>query len=618
MNVLLVLPNVYLGNRIGDHESKEPLGLLYLVAVLRSKGYEASVLQADYYGLSVEQTVDVVLFQNPAIVGFSVTQRAAPSVLKTVELLRKSGFTGHITSGGYLPSLCTEDFLNRATEIDSVVVGEGEETFLELVECLNYGRHWNCVSGLAYRKGTSVIINQPRPLIRDLDTLTFPSRDLLTDAFGRMGYASLISSRGCYGNCTFCPQNAFKCKNPGPRWRGRSPENVVDEMESINRDYNIGMFKFNDDNIFGPGETGRERVIGICEEIIRRGVKVSLMAYCRINDIEHEVMALMRKAGFERLLVGIESTIPTILCEYKKEISPIQIREKLTLLEELGFSVIPGFMMFNPYSSLGQLETDLEFLRTTKSFGVSISKTLKIHDSTEIKNQLLACGRLKLVPFEEGYHEYTIDNGVARVFKSLKLIWSRIIDPMQANCQDLVARLKKSTSFNTRQEYDEYLRLIWEIQADIMVRLINWVRADRVDRVEIKDLLKEVQSRMNQVIVYLKARETSKVSRARQFRLYPFCKNNISYCLDLVSSRIFPVDSNLLRGLRIMISEQSTENLEPAVVNQVKTLERKGLIQPLESSIIKSFDGEKVAELVTEVLQDHDLSTMTERYFWEE
>lgn len=618
MNILLVLPNVYLGNRIGDHESKEPLGLLYLAAVLRREGYEVSVLQADYYGLSVEQTVKIILFHNPVVVGFSLTQRAAPSVLKIVELLRKRGFTGHITSGGYLPSLCTEDFLNRAREIDSAIIGEGEETFLELVKCLDYGRPWNRVSGLAYHNGTSVAINQPRPLIKDLDVLPFPIRDLLTDAFGRMGYTTLISSRGCYGNCTFCPQNAFKRKNPGPRWRGRSPENIVDEIENINRDYNIGMFKFNDDDIFGPGETGRERVVGICEEIIRRSIKVNLMAYCRINDIEHEVMALMRKAGFERLLVGIESTMPTILYEYKKGISPNQIREKLTLLEELGFSVIPGFMMFNPYSSLGQLKTDLEFLRVTKSFGVSISKTLKIHDSTEIKDQLLACGRLKIVPFGEGYHTYTIDNGVARVFKALKLIWSNIIDPMQADCQDIITRLKKSTSFNTRQEYDRYLQLIWEIQADIMVILINWVRVDRSDRAEIRTLLEEVQYRISQVAAYLKARETPEVSHARQFRLYSFCKNDVSYCLDIISSRLFPVDRDLLRGLRTLISEQSIENLEPVVIDQIKILEQKRLIQSFESSPVKSFDGKKVAESIMEILRDHDLSTMTERYFWEE
>ena len=84
MNVLLVLPNVYLGNRIGDHESKEPLGLLYLAAVLRREGYETSVIQADYYGLSVDQTVKIILFHNPVVVGFSLTQRAAPSVLKIV------------------------------------------------------------------------------------------------------------------------------------------------------------------------------------------------------------------------------------------------------------------------------------------------------------------------------------------------------------------------------------------------------------------------------------------------------------------------------------------------------------------------------------------------------
>lgn len=616
MNILLALPNVYFDNRIGDHESKEPLGLLYLAAVLRREGYEVSVLQADYYGLSVEQTADIVLFHNPAVVGFSLTQRAAPSTLKIVELLRKRGFTGHITSGGYLPSLCTEDFLNRATEVDSAIVGEGEETFLELIKCLDYGRPWNYVSGLAYRNGNSVVINRLRPLIKDLDILPFPIRDFLIDAFGRMGYATLVSSRGCYGNCTFCPQNAFKCKNPGPRWRGRSPENVVDEIESINRKYDIGMFKFNDDNIFGPGESGRERIIGICEEIIKRGIKASLMAYCRISDIKYEAMALMRKAGFERLLVGVESNVPAILREYKKGISPTQIREKFTLLKELGFSIIPGFMMFNPYSSLGQLETDLEFLRVTGSFGVSISKTLKVHDSTEIKDQLLASGRLKLVPFEEGYHEYTIDNGVARIFKALKLIWSNIIDPMQADCQDIVTRLKKSTSFNTRQEYDKYLQLIWEIQADTMVRLINWVRVDRVDIVEIRTLLKEVQYRISQVVAYLKDRETSEVSRARQFRLYPFYKDNVSYCLDLVSSRLFPVDCDLLKGLRTLISEQSTKNLEPAVFNQVKTLEQKGLIQTFVSPLAKSFDDEKLAESIMEILRDHDINTMTERYFW--
>jgi len=99
-------------------------------------------------------------------------------------------------------------------------------------------------------------------------------------------------------------------------------------------------------------------------------------------------------------------------------------------------------------------------------------------------------------------------------------------------------------------------------------------------------------------------------------KLYPFCKNGVSYCLDLVSSRLFPVDRDILRGLHTLISEQSIENLELAIINQVKILEQKGLIQPFESLPVKSFNGEKVAESVMEILHDHNLSTMIERYYW--
>lgn len=615
MDVLLVLPNVFFTNRIGDHESKEPIGLLYLAAVLRHAGYKVSVVQADYYGLSVEQTIDVILLHNPSVVGFSITQRAVNSTALIVKLLRKRGYTGHITSGGYFPSLCTEAFLAKIPEIDSAVIGEGENTFLELIKCLDYREPWDTLLGLAYRDHGAVVINQLRPFITNLDTIPFPIRDLLNDAFWRMGYATLISSRGCYGNCTFCPQNAFKKKNLGPRWRGRSPENVVTEIESISRNSGISMFKFNDDNIFGPGQDGCQRVIGICEEIISRGIKAKYMAYCRINDINHKTMTLMRRAGFERLLVGVESSQPAILREYKKGISPDQVRKKFSLLESLGFSVIPGFMMFNPYSSLQQIERDLDFLRETKSFGVSITKTLKIHDSTEIKERLLTAGKLKLVPFDKGYHEYTVENSVARVFKAVKLIWGKLIDPMQADYQDFVTRLKKSVSFNQRQAYDHYLQLVWEIQADTMVRLINWVRTDKIDRAEVVSLISEVQSRLNKVIQYLKICEPHDVSSSRQFRFYPFYKGKENYCLDLVSSRIFQVSRELWNGLRVLVSQQSTEGLEAGVRKQIEQLNQQGLIQPIELSSKEVIDITKLADSVVEILQDYNLNTMRESYY---
>lgn len=617
MKVALVLPNVYLGNRIGDHESKEPLGLLYLTSALRQSGHSVSVIQADFYGLSVEQTAEVTLMHRPDVIGLSLTQRSSVSGLKLVEVLRGRGYEGHITSGGYLPSLCTDDFLTRASGVDSAVIGEGETTFSELVGCLSSNISWQNITGMAYCCNGRTVVNPLRPLIGDLDTLPFPARDLLADAYGRMGYATIVSSRGCYGRCTFCPQNAFKQTNPGPHWRGRSPANVVDEIESIHKEFSINMFKFNDDDIFGPGELGRQRVVGICQEILRRGIRSNFMAYCRINDIDKDVMGLMREAGFERILVGVESSIPEVLKEYKKGITTTLIKEKIAVLEGLGFSIIPGFMMFNPYSSLVQLETDLEFLRETKSFGVSISKTLKVHDSTEIKRRLLEEGRLKLVPFYQGYHEYTVGNDVARVFKALKLVWGKLIDPVQAEYQHVATQLKKTGSFNSRHEYEKYLQLVWETQAFVMTRLIGFVREDRASLAEVRLLVSEVKTRMQGLIDYLCSVETQDTRTAHQYRLYPFQSAEGAHCLDLVSSAIFPTSPEVVRCIRSLISEQSTEGLDSEIREQIQTLEKKGLVNRAVPEMPKLADADSLAEDVVRVLQDKTLNSMTERYYWE-
>ncbi len=146
MDVLLVLPNVYFGTRIGDHESKEPLGLLYLVAVLRASGLTASVLQADFHGLSIEQTATVIMMHRPSVVGFQMTQRSASSTLRIVRRLRETGFVGHITAGGYFPTLSFRELLASTDDLDSVVIGEGEQTFSELVRCILSGSDWRRIT----------------------------------------------------------------------------------------------------------------------------------------------------------------------------------------------------------------------------------------------------------------------------------------------------------------------------------------------------------------------------------------------------------------------------------------------------------------------------------------
>ena len=325
----------------------------------------------------------------------------------------------------------------------------------------------------------------------------------------------------------------------------------------------------------------------------------------------------MRKVGFERILVGVESSIPEVLKEYKKGITTALIKERIGVLEELGFSIIPGFMMFNPYSSLVQLETDLEFLRATKSFGVSISKSLKVHDSTEIKSRLLEAGRLKLVPFYQGYHEYTVGNDVARVFKAMKLIWGKLIDPVQEDYQHVSTRLKKTGSFNSRHEYEKYLQLVWEIQAHVMTRLIGFVREDNVSLMAVELLVGEVKTHVQDLVDYLCSAETQDTQVAHQYRLYPFHGAGNNYCLDLVSSTIFTISPDMVECIRSLISEQSTEELDTETRSQIQVLEQKGLINRMVPEAPKPTNADSLAEDVVRVLQDKTLNSMTERYYWE-
>ncbi|MCP4110056.1 MAG: B12-binding domain-containing radical SAM protein [Desulfobacteraceae bacterium] len=583
---------------------------------MREKGCRASVIQADFYGLSANQTRDVILHYKPDVVGFSITQRSVETSLKIINSLRKSGFRGHITVGGYMPTLNYYDLLLLTDSIDSVVIGEGEITFTQLVQHVDLKKNWRAVSGIAYKSDTQVAVNELRPAISELDSLPFPARDLLQDASSRMGYASLISSRGCYGNCTFCSQNAFGKKNPGPRWRGRSAENVVDEIEILVKEYGIQTFKFNDDNIFGPGIAGQQRVHDMCEEIIKRKLSIHMMAYCRVNDVNQDTMTLMREAGFERILLGIESIIPSTLKAYRKGIRKNQIDQSLQLLENLGFSVIPGFMMFNPYSTISKLEKNLSFLRSTKAYGVSISKNLKVHDSTEIKEQLLQNGKLKPVHFINGYHEYIVGNDVARVYMMLKIVWTCWVDPIQKETQDVITRLKKSVSFNKRKEWDDYLRIIWEVQADLMDKFLNWIKIEKIEKADIRLTLKDTYNTLISLRNYLIEEKSPSILKGNNYRIYPFFLNDAQYFLDIQTSNFFQVEEEIQEGVNMLINEQSTANVTPYALSKIQEFEKQGIIAPTVNEKIMLEDIEALTDKIWEMYHNYNLDVLPEMYRW--
>jgi len=472
----LVLPPMYQSGRIPDYNPKEPMGLMYVSATLERAGYSVEILDADILALTIEQTIDEIIKRPAMVIGFSVMQRALPSVRLLAEELRSKGVISHMCCGGFTATLSARHILEQIPAIDSIVLGEGEITFFHLIKAIKEASDWRFVPGVAFRQNDEVVINQPAIKI-DIDVLPWPSRDLLTVCFEKTNYATILASRGCYGICTFCSNQAFERASIGSNWRGRNSVDIVDEIERLKITHDVRVFKFNDPNLFGPGLKGRKHVVDICNEIIIRNLgDLHLMGFCRSNDIDIEVAQLMKQAGFERILIGIESADPAVLRLFRKGESLQTICQSIEILHQVGIDIVPGFMIFNPYTTIETLEIDLNFLETY-GFMPTLSKSLRIFDGTPLQEIMASENRLVWRSPFEGYHEYLVDPSIASIYMALKTISVEWIDLLRKTYQEEIWGIKKALAFNQRMNFDALSKLVFVLEKETLRSLLSWVKS---------------------------------------------------------------------------------------------------------------------------------------------
>lgn len=349
----------------------ENLGLGYLAAVLEQLDYQVSILDASLFRLGVSATLKRIREEQPDVIGFRLLEVNMPYFVDLVVQLRRGGYSGHITAGGPVATMMDSEILKLVPGLDSLMVGEGEETLPELLEALNLsgtarpsGERLAGILGLCYREGEASRSNGPRPLIENLDALPFPRRDTLPDILRWGRLPMIISSRGCDGHCIFCCPAAMNAKSPGPKWRPRSAGNVADEIEDLQRRYNVDHLDFLDDNFFGRGEVGVRRAWDFIEELRRRGLRIQFSIECRVDNVEEDLFKALRDAGCVEVRLGIESGVQRILDRYGKGTTVEKNREVLLKLKEWGLAAKIGFIPFDPTMSVEELMQNGEFLRS--------------------------------------------------------------------------------------------------------------------------------------------------------------------------------------------------------------------------------------------------------------
>jgi len=312
-----------------------PMGLGYIAAVLHGNGHEPHIRD-----LNIDRSEPD--YAEYDLVGISCdTSRFKAGT----ELARKAKEAGRIVvMGGPHVTFSDEEAL-RTGLCDYVVRGEGEFSFLALLNALEKNEDVSTVMGISYLSPEGFTIRTPDSAPPEPGSLPRPARDLLDISsyqrleMGGRKITPIVTSRGCPYNCSFCSSSEFS----GLKWRANDALAVVDEIEDIVKNYGFNGIAFLDDNF----TLRPQRVKDICAEITRRNIDIYWWCFSRADTIlkNEDMVAAMAKAGARYVFMGFESRAVSTLDRYKKKLSPDAARDAVALLKKHGISTHASFIM---------------------------------------------------------------------------------------------------------------------------------------------------------------------------------------------------------------------------------------------------------------------------------
>jgi len=377
--------------------SVPPLGLAYIAAVLRDKGYPVIIKDAYAENMGWQDLAAYLKREHPDILGLSSVTHTMAATAEVMKIARPHVHT--IVVGGPHITSWKEKTFQQCPEIDFGIIGEGEETIVELVGELAAGRSPRQIPGVIGKD----FAGPPRPLLPDLDQLPFPARDLLplnlyhyALAKGRR-FTTLFTSRGCPYHCVFCDKSIF-----GSRWRARSADNILEEIDEIVQRFQITSLIIYDD-LF---TLDKERLQAVCEGILRRGYTLDWKCESRVNLVDLETLRLMKRAGCSLVAYGVESGNQHGLDYLNKKITVEQIRRAFALTHEVGLETMAYFILGLPVETYADELRSIAFAKELNPTYVQFS-TLSPYYGTRLYEEAQERGWYTEVeafgPMDKGY-----------------------------------------------------------------------------------------------------------------------------------------------------------------------------------------------------------------------
>ena len=333
-----------------------PQGLGYIAAILKKNGICVKIYNQDIHHYSEEHLTEYLDNEKFDVVGLSVIAGYYQyrKLLKISNAINRSKNRPFYVIGGHGPAPEPEFFLNR-TQADAVIIGEGEETVVELLDAVKDHKTLQGIKGIAFRDGNNVTVNDRRPLIKDIDSIPFPAYELfpvhiyrllrMPNSVSNDLVMPVLSGRGCTFRCTFCYR-----MDKG--FRPRSNESIMEEIILLKQKYGVTYIVFSDELLM----SSIERVERLCADFIKNNLNVKWSCNGRLNYAKREILKLMKKAGCVFINYGIEAMDDDVLKNMQKNLTVTQITKGIEATLSAGVS--PGFNII--FGNIGDTKESLK------------------------------------------------------------------------------------------------------------------------------------------------------------------------------------------------------------------------------------------------------------------
>ena len=404
-----------------------PLGLAYIAAVLEQNGYLVRCVDATAedseneitinndqisFGLTPEKIKKIINNYKPQYVGISVLYSCQAANGHMICSVAKAVSKEIITiMGGAYPTSDPERALSDEN-LDFVVNGEGEKTIIELLDAIRLKKDRNNTRGISYRENGCVKINPAPSLIEDLDSLPFPARHLFDfNAYSNTKYAhgtfkqspvaSIITSRGCPFNCSFC----FTIKMAGTKFRVRSVENIISEIRYLIDKYQIKELHFEDDNFLFD----KKRAENLFDEMIRLKFNLSWTTPngLAVNNLDRDILVKMKRSGMYSLIIAAESGNPRVLKEIlHKPIKLEKVEEVVKVLKEIKVPAQIYWMIGLPGETKEEMEDTIKLAEKLHSINPNVYSSFSCYTPFKGTKLYEMCKSKKFINEEKDIRDF--------------------------------------------------------------------------------------------------------------------------------------------------------------------------------------------------------------------